>query len=113
MTLSKILHQAASEYSTFAMVAKAKGQFEESKGFFQQAFELEQEAVIKLEQGKYQDDPLFPFILKRSAATLAYKAGFYAKAEQLVLNTLKENPPVFIIKELEDIIDLVKNIGKT
>lgn len=112
MTLSKILHQAASEYSTFAMVAKAKGKLKEAKEYFQKAFELEQEAVLKLDKETYKDDILFPFIIKRSAAALAYKAGFYAKADQLVVQVLKENPPAFIVKELKEITDLVKSARK-
>lgn len=105
MNVSKILHQTASEYSTFAMVAKAKGQMEESKQFFKQAYELERAAVLQLQED--ESDPLFPFILKRSAAALAYKAGFYTTSDKLVTDALNEKPPTFIAIELKEIADLV------
>ncbi|MGB0931626.1 MAG: hypothetical protein ACPGVB_12655 [Chitinophagales bacterium] len=107
MNISKILHQTASEYSTFAMIAKAKGQLEESKHFFKQAYELERTAVLQIQTD--DTDPLFPFILKRSTAALAYKAGFYEIANKLVTDVLNENPPSFIAIELKEIADLVES----
>lgn len=112
MNISKILHQTASEYSTFAMVAKAKGQLEQSNQFFKQAFELERAAVLNLQMNEMEIDPLFPFIIKRSAAALAYKAGFYTMAEKLVIDALNENPPSFISVELKEIADLVNSSKK-
>lgn len=105
MNLSKALHQTAMEYSTFAKVAKAKGQLENAKEFYKKAFELEQEAAFKIKPN--QEDVTPRFILKRSAAALAFKAGFFNLAKEIINTTLTENPPTFIVIELEEILNLM------
>lgn len=106
MNLSTVLHQTAMEYSTFAKVAKAKGKVEEAQTFYKKAFDLEQEAAINAMVD--EKDINTQFVLKRSAAALAYKSGFYELALELVVNTLAENPPAYVITELKDIEELIK-----
>lgn len=106
MNAINALHQAASELSIHGEVAMAKGDMATSKTFFQKAYELEKSAAIQMPIN--EQDSLSKFVLLRSAAALAYKIGKFEEAEQLIIQCLSKNPPDFIVKELNDISELIK-----
>ena len=88
-----------------AMAAMAKGKPEDSIRHYRKAFELEMEAAARATPT--EGDPLIRFIYLRSAAALAYHAGLFDEANKFVALTMSENPPPFIVDELNEISDLV------
>jgi hypothetical protein len=105
MNLLRNLHDTAMEYSIFAGVALAKGLLEKSNEAYKIAFKLEKEAALMSAE---EPDPLSHFILLRSAAALAYKAKLYQESERLIEICKAENPPTFILAELEEIQELIQ-----
>ena len=94
------------EYNLLAEVSEAKGRNRDSSIFFRKAYELEKEATGLMPEK--EEDTLPRFIMLRSMAALAYKAGYFKEAEQLIVTTLAENPPAFIVQELREISGLIK-----
>ncbi|HFA51584.1 MAG TPA: hypothetical protein ENJ95_21425 [Bacteroidetes bacterium] len=107
MTVPRTLHETAMEYADWATISKAKGKPENAARFYRIAFECEKEAADKMPLNG-EDHPLPRFIMLRSTAALAYKADLYDEARQIISSTLNENPPTFIINELNDIANLIK-----
>lgn len=102
MSITRALHETAMEYADRASLARLKGDGERvEQEFFQKAFELEREAALQMPLDVVDHVPRS--ILLRSTAALAYKAGLYAEAEKFVRLCLSDNPPDFIVKELNDI----------
>ncbi len=102
----KHLHQTAMEYAVLADVAEAKGKPGDAKLYYCKAFELESEVVQMMPLD--ENEPLSRFILLRSAAALAYHAGRLDESDNLIRSTLAQNPPDFIVKELNGISKLIK-----
>ena len=105
MNLVKSTHQNAMEFMMYAEIGKAKNiPIREIKSAYHTAFFLEKKAV---ENAKSSTDKVGRFILMRSAAALAYKADLLEESKILVAKCKAENPPNWIIEELDDILDLV------
>ena len=103
MNIAKSIHETAMEYSLLADMAIAKGKPEESKIAFFVAFLLEKKAALEVKEHDIESK----FILIRSAASLAYKAGLYSESLKLIHHCKEENPPHWIMKDLDEIKDLV------
>lgn len=109
MNIAKTIHETAMEYSLLADVAIAKGKLEESKFAFFVAFLLEKQAASKVPN----EDLESKFILLRSAAALALKAGLYNESLRLIHQCQEGHPPQWILSDLDEIKDLVsKEQGK-
>ncbi len=104
MNITRALHETAMEYADRALIAGLKGEGSKVKmEFLHKAFELEREAALQMPSDA--TDPIPRFILLRSTAALAYKAGLFAEAEKFIKLCLSGNPPDFIVQELKDIQD--------
>ena len=103
--MSTTVHMKAMEYTLFAEMGKAKELPEkEIKEAYFKAYTLEKQAV---EKAKDSPDEVGRFILMRSEAALAYKADLLEESKILVAKCKAENPPAWIVQELDDILDLV------
>ena len=105
--MTRRLHEKAMEYADTATISKANGNEAESIFYYKLAYNMEKEVAAEMGGA----DPTSRFIILRSAASLAYKAGLYFEAKKIINRTLTENPPQFIINELKDIENLI--ISKT
>jgi len=104
MNLERNIHSKAMEFMMFAKMGKAKGLPErEIKDAYFTAFLLEKKAIERADS----EDDFTKFILMRSAATLAYKADLLEESKILVVQCKAENPPTWIIEQLDEILDLV------
>lgn len=105
MNATKNVHRKAMEYAIFAEMGKAKQLPEkEIKEAYFKAYILEKKAV---EKAIDSPDKIGRFILMRSEAALAYKADLLEESKILVAKCKAENPPDWIVQELDDILDLV------
>lgn len=98
-------HHNAMEIADKADAAKRRGQYDEAKKFFLEAFYHECSAAMK-----FKDRPgIEPTrsILFRSAATLAVECGELREAERLISFGLSGSPPDEIIEELRDLLERV------
>jgi len=106
MNIIRLTHQLAMEMNTIADVAMAKGYQKEAIKFYKNAFELEKEAALLSAANKQDLLPRFVFL--RGAAALANKAGLYQESESLIKLCKSENPPVWLLAELQEIEDLIR-----
>ncbi len=104
MNLLRSIHETAAEYSVLAGIAAAKGLNEQSKTAYRIAFDLEKEAATNAPNDV---DTLSRFLLLRSAAALAFKAGLFEESERLIEHCRAENPPQWIENELVEIEHLM------
>lgn len=93
------LHNQAMDWAEEAFAAKRKGRQEEASALFKQALALEAEAAAAF-PAKQASEPTRS-ILYRSAASLAYHAQEYTRAQQLIMQGLQGHPPLEIMAELE------------
>lgn len=98
--MSKIdqLHNQAMDWAEEAFIAKRKGQEVEANDLFKRALALETEAAIAFPPEQAAEPTRS--ILYRSAASLAYHAQEYVRAQQLVTDGLQGYPPPEIAAEL-------------
>ena len=85
MNIAKVLHNEAMELTDEALLAQMEGNPKAALTFYQKAFWLEKEAAI--DYGAEIVDELIRYMYCRSAAFLAFKAGYINEAEQLVKTT--------------------------
>jgi hypothetical protein len=105
MSKDNNLHIQAMDIAEDAFTLQRKGDEENARKLFKQALDLEQQAAYLLEV-KIENEPSRS-ILFRSAASLAFNAGEFEKAEKLVAQGLIGFPPSEIGEELRDIFDEV------
>lgn len=105
MNIVKATHQLAMDMNALAELSRAKGFHNDAKDFYLKAFELEKKAALMT--ATKDEDPIPHFILLRSAAALALKAGQFKESEKLVEICLSENPPLFIRNDLQEILDVL------
>lgn len=94
-------HRKAMSLLDEANVAKMRGDSEQSRDLWRQAFATEREAAELLTE-TYEHEPTRS-ILFRSAATLALDCGEYREAERLASLGLMGNPPEAIALELHTV----------
>ncbi len=92
------LHDEAMDFSSVALMERARGNIDRAAEMFEQALKSELAAIAEL------DEPVEPTfsVLHRSAATLALDCGQLRLAEQLVAKALAQEPPFAIAEELRD-----------
>lgn len=98
--MSKIeqLHNQAMDWAEEAFIAKRKGQEAEANALFKRALGLETEAAAACPPEQASEPTRS--ILYRSAASLAYHAQEYQRAQQLVTDAFQGYPPPEITAEL-------------
>lgn len=97
----------AMEIRTFGDICRAKALPFDAKLYYQQAFLLEESAAnLALEDLK--DAPTTKYVLLRSAAALAYKAGLFKESERVIEVCKAYEPPQWILSELADIEALIQ-----
>ena len=97
------LHHQAMDWAEEAFVAKRNGRQEEAVALFKQALALETEAAATFLPEQVSEPTRS--ILYRSAASLAYHAQEYTRAQQLIMQALQGYPPPEIAAELEGLQD--------
>lgn len=105
MKTLKLLHNESMDIAELAMLAKLRGDFEESNRLFKEALKLELEAINTFEKTEISE-PTYS-ILHRSAATLALDCNDHRKAEQIVAKALSHEPPAEIAEELRDLLEQI------
>lgn len=110
MNIIRATHQSAMDINTLAEVSKAKGFISDAKEFYKKAYELEKKAALM--SSSATEDTIPHFILMRSSAALAYKAELFKESEHMIQMCLSENPPSWIVDELNEITTLI-NQAKT
>lgn len=98
-------HHLAMELADKADQSKRLGQFDKSKKYFKEAFDLERLAALKL-QDRQAIEPTRS-ILFRSAASLAIECEELREAERMIAFGLTGNPPDEIAEELRDLLERV------
>ncbi len=98
------LHSQAMDTAEEAFAYQRGGDFEKAARLFFHALELESQAAMLLPNADKESEPSRS-ILFRSAASLAYHARDYERAERLVANGLAGFPPPEINEELKDLLD--------
>jgi tetratricopeptide (TPR) repeat protein len=92
------LHNQAMDWAEEAFSAQRKGQEAEANALFKRALALEIEAAVAFPPDQASEPTRS--ILYRSAASLAYHAQEYTRAQQLVTEALQGSPPPEIVAEL-------------
>ena len=99
------IHRQAMELADQAFVAKLNGEAYKFQAFTRQAFALERQAALLLEND-FSSEPSRS-VLFRSAASLALECGELREAERLIALALAGNPPTEIAAELRDLFEQV------
>ena len=105
-------HERSMDLAEEAFIAKRRGELDTAKRLFIEALTLESSAAESFPPDK-QSEPTRS-ILYRSAASLAYHAELYERAEGLITAGLAGHPPAEIRAELvalQDKIDLYRTIN--
>ncbi len=99
------LHREAMKFADKSTVARIKGEREEYLRYTRLALEKEIAAADLM-----VDKDIEPTrsVLHRSAATLAWRCGEYARAKRLAYRALAGNPPPDIEWELNDLLSTVR-----
>ena len=98
--MNNTLHDQAMHLANQAMEASKKDATQ-AKQYFQEAYQLEQQAAMTL-VNDFEQEPSRS-VLFRSAAYLALKAELYREAERMAAFGLSGNPPNEIADELRDV----------
>lgn len=110
MNFTRATHLLAMDMATLADISKGKGLVQDAKEFYMRAFELEKKAANMIITTESDIDS--HFILIRSAASLALTAGLFEDGKQLIKTSLLKKPPLWIIKELKEVLVLIENAYK-
>lgn len=107
MNSIRAMHETAMEFADRAILAKAKGEADAARQYLYLAFQMEKKAAFEMPTDA--EDLVPRFILLRSAAALAFKAGLFKESENLIEICRSENPPAWILAELDDVARLIQN----
>jgi len=110
MNIVRATHQLATEMGVLARYSLAKGFQENALDYYKQAYRWERKAAFMTMPTDEDKDA--HFILLRSAAALAYKAQLYAESDKLIEICRSENPPPFILEELDALNHLLLKAQK-
>lgn len=105
MSTIRIYHNRAMELAEMALVARLKGQLNDSINLSRQALENEL-AAIKEAETTGRMEPTYS-VLQRSAATLALDCNENRSAERIVAMALAQDPPPEIAEELRDLLERI------
>lgn len=95
----KVLHDKAMEFVDESKLAKMEGNEAASKSFLKKAFFLEKEAALLTPNT--EETAFSRYLYLRSAAYLAYDAGYLLDALQFTFLGLTGKTPVYIAEQLE------------
>src|SRR5690348_16163384 len=93
------------EETDLALDARREGDTGRARLQFQQAYELESKAALRLADNMEAEPSRS--VLLRSAATLALDCRLLREAEMLICTALAGHPPEPIAEELRDLLDQV------
>jgi len=97
------LHNKAMELAEKAFDLQKKGDAEQAKHYFRQAYELEREAALLVPIDEANEPSRS--VLFRSAGSLALNAELYREAERMVSQGLLGYPPYEIATELRELFE--------
>ncbi|MEM6347766.1 MAG: hypothetical protein AAF927_28010 [Bacteroidota bacterium] len=104
MSQTNSLHTEAMDLAERAFIARMRGQTDEAVSLFAEASQLEKQAALDTDaQAQTSRAVLF-----RSAASLAINAQDWREAEKIAGRALSEEPPLEIIDELRDLLELAQ-----
>ena len=103
MSIASDLHDKAMECVDFAMSARRRGDEEESRRLYREAFALENEGIAALEE-RERLEPWFS-VLHRSAAWLALNGDLPREAERIAAKALAQDPHPAVADELRDVLE--------
>lgn len=103
MSIASDLHNEAMEYADFAMSARRRGDEEEARRLYEQAFAAEAAGIEALEE-RERLEPWFS-VLHRSAAWLALNGGLPREAEKIAAKALAQDPHPAVADELRDVLE--------
>lgn len=95
----KVLHDKAMEFVDESKLARMEGNESAAKSFLKKAFFLEKEAALSTPSN--EKTSFAKYLYLRSAAYLAYDAGYLLNALQFTLLGLSGNPPAYVAQQLE------------
>ncbi len=99
------LHNKAMELAEQAYALQKKGEAEQAKHYFRQAYESEREAALLIPIDEANEPSRS--VLFRSAGYLALNAGLYREAERMVSQGLLGYPPYEIATELRELFEQI------
>lgn len=105
MNKLRSFHQRAVELRIEGDFAEAKGQLDKAIECYKKAFELEKEVAFSTSE--LDEDPIPHFVFLRGAAALANDAGYLQESEKLIEIAKSKNPPAWLLKEFEEIKELI------
>lgn len=105
MSTARELHTRAMDLAEAAHAAFREGLGSKAEQLFEEAFEKEQEAALRLAD-RLDAEPTRS-VLYRSAATLALRCNRLRDAERLIASALTGEPPPAIAEELRDLLEQV------
>lgn len=101
MTSWEDIHSEAMDLSDRALKHKRRGEHDDAKQLFKRAFELERDALARMDG---VEEPIYS-TMYRSCATLALDCEEYRLAEQIASKALAGDPPQYLIWELRDVVE--------
>lgn len=106
MSIASALHDKAMECVDLAMSARRRGDDDEVRRLYREAFVHEIEGIEALEE-RERLEPWFS-VLHRSAAWLALNGDLPREAEKIAAKALAQDPHPAIAEELHDVLDRVR-----
>lgn len=103
MTVASDLHDKAMEYVDFAMFAKRRGDEEEARRLYEEAYANEVAGIEALEEHERVEP--WRSVLHRSAAWIAINCDRPRDAEKIAAKALAEEPHPEIAEELRDVLE--------
>ncbi len=103
MTVASDLHKTAMEQANFAFVARMRGDEEEARRLFEEAYANEVAGIEALEEHERVEP--WRSVLHRSAATLALDCDRPRDAEKIAAKALAQDPHPEIAEELRDVLE--------
>lgn len=101
MTTWEDLHDEAMTVAGSALKHKRRGEHDDAKQLFKRAFELERDALARMDG---VEEPIYS-TMYRSCATLALDCEEYRLAEQIASKALAGDPPEYLVWELREVVE--------
>lgn len=105
------VHKKAMRYAQLAFLAEQQGNISEAQKNYKLAFSLENQAAQRVST-EFDFEPTRS-VLHRGAATLAFRCNELEAAKKLIGTGLTGNPPIEIVEELVDLLELVNEQKST
>lgn len=106
MNRVRAIHNIAMDVRALGDEAALKGFTKEAKEFYKEAFQFEKRAAL-LAVEQTADDTISKYVLLRSTAALALWAEMWKESEEMIEICKAQNPPEWIVEELNELNKLV------